>query len=201
MANFTKYFGKLTDHEGGYVDHPNDPGGATKYGVTLATWRTYGKDLTGDGKIDKGDVKVMTKQHALPVYKRAYWDALNLDMVVNQSVAEIIFDHGVNAGVSRAAKMAQYILKHNFRKDIEVDGQFGAISVAALNCVDQEKFFFRFKYLRLAYYNFRANKSEKGLADPANIFFHRELKVSPSDSAKVFLKGWLTRMASFKYTA
>lgn len=201
MANFNKYFSDLIEHEGGYVDHTNDPGGATKYGITLATWRAQGKDLTGDGKIDKADVKVMTKQHALPIYKRAYWDTLKLDLVDSQSVAEIIFDHGVNAGVSRAAKMAQFILKNYFLKPVVIDGQFGPKSVEALNSVNPAKFFERFKYLRQAYYNFRANKSEKGLADPVNVFFHRELKVSPSDSAAVFRKGWLNRVASFKYIA
>lgn len=199
MANFLKYFEKLIHHEGGFVNHPNDPGGATNLGITLATLKGQKVDVDGDGDSDIHDLKKLTKVRALPVYKRAYWDSLNLDKVDSQKVAEIIFDHGVNAGVSRAAKMAQYVLKNIFRKDILVDGQFGPKSVAALNSVDPVKFFDRFKYLRQAYYTYRANKSEKGLADPVNIFFHKELKVSPSDSARVFLKGWLNRVSTFQY--
>lgn len=199
MANFLKYFEKLIKHEGGFVNHPNDPGGATNLGITLATLKGQKVDIDGDGDSDINDLKKLTKVRALPVYKRAYWDTLSLDKVDSQKVAEIIFDHGVNAGISRAAKMAQYVLKNIFRKDILIDGQFGPKSVEALNSVDQAKFFERFKYLRQAYYTWRANKSEQGLADPVNLFFHKELKVSPSDSAKVFLKGWLNRVSTFQY--
>ncbi|MEC8572564.1 MAG: glycosyl hydrolase 108 family protein, partial [Pseudomonadota bacterium] len=46
----------IITREGGYVDDPDDPGGATKYGVTLATLRRLGLDLTGDGQVDRRDV-------------------------------------------------------------------------------------------------------------------------------------------------
>lgn len=201
MANFYKYFSSLIEHEGGYVDNPNDPGGATKFGITLATWRQQGKDITGDGKIDKADIKALKKEHALPVYKRAYWDSLSLDLVKSQSVAEIIFDHGVNAGVSRAGKMAQFVLQKYFLKPVVLDGKIGPQTLGYLNNIDAAKFFDRFKELRTAYYNYRTGKADRGLLDPVNIFIHRELGVTPSEKAVVFRKGWLNRVNSFRYIA
>jgi lysozyme family protein len=198
MAQFEQYFNQLIKHEGGYVDHPSDPGGATNLGITLATWRTYGRDLTGDGKIDKADVKKITKAHALPVYKRAYWDKLSLDFFHSQSLAEIVFDHGVNAGISRAAKMLQYVL-NGLGATLLIDGGIGAKTIQVLHTYPAKEVFEAYKKLRSSYYLHRSNHA--GLSPAEAAFFRNELQVSPSAKAAVFRKGWLNRVASFTYQA
>lgn len=65
----------ILSFEGGFVDHPNDPGGATNRGVTIATWRSVGYDKDGDGDIDVDDLRIITAQDAIDrVMKPHYWD-------------------------------------------------------------------------------------------------------------------------------
>ena len=58
----------IVAREGGYVNDPDDPGGPTKYGVTLATLQTYGRDLTGDGRITARDVQALGKAEAARIF-------------------------------------------------------------------------------------------------------------------------------------
>lgn len=60
----------IITREGGYVDDPDDPGGATKYGVTLATLRRLGLDLTGDGQVDRRDVASVSRSQAVDLFIR-----------------------------------------------------------------------------------------------------------------------------------
>lgn len=67
---------RILKHEGGYVNHPNDPGGPTNKGITLATFRRY---LKRNGTID--DLKALTTEQATAVYKAQYWDAVSADLL------------------------------------------------------------------------------------------------------------------------
>lgn len=60
----------IITREGGYVDDPDDPGGATKYGVTLATLRRLGLDLTADGQVDRRDVASVSRSQAVDLFIR-----------------------------------------------------------------------------------------------------------------------------------
>ena len=64
----------IITREGGYVDDPDDPGGATKYGVTLATLRRLGLDLTGDGQVDRRDVASVSRSQAVDLFIRHFLD-------------------------------------------------------------------------------------------------------------------------------
>lgn len=197
MANFDLFFNELLKHEGGWSDHPDDPGGATNKGITLATWTIYGSDLDGDGDIDVDDLKRLSNAQAAQIYKKQYWDKLKADQFKNQQVAEIVFDHGVNAGISRAAKMLQMILNVKFDKDLAVDGAIGPKTIAALNSVDQAQLYNDFKQMRIKYYYYRANILDK-VEIELREFFNKILKISPSNLAKSFINGWLNRVNSFK---
>ena len=78
--------------EGGFVNHPNDPGGATNMGVTLKTWKSQGYDKDGDGDIDVVDLKKITKQDAIKMLKNNYWSRWFADQIDSQAVANILVD-------------------------------------------------------------------------------------------------------------
>ncbi|MGY6531509.1 glycoside hydrolase family 108 protein [Glycocaulis sp.] len=121
-------FAKALDHvlkwEGGYVDHPDDPGGATNFGITLATlqgWR--GRSVT------KADVKALTKAEAGEIYKARYWDQCRCDELP-EGVDAIVFDAAVNHGPGRAARLLQEAL------NVGVDGIIGPITMGAAKGAD-----------------------------------------------------------------
>ena len=82
----------VLEHEGGFVNHPNDPGGATNMGVTLKTWKSQGYDKDGDGDIDVVDLKKITKQDAIKMLKNNYWSRWFADQIDSQVVANILVD-------------------------------------------------------------------------------------------------------------
>src|SRR5687768_4378075 len=86
--------------EGGYVNHPQDPGGATNYGITIADVRKYvKKDATPE------DVRSLTKAQAIEIYTSKYWKTNYYDCdTLDSGVDLAVFDFGVNSGPSRAKK-------------------------------------------------------------------------------------------------
>lgn len=110
---------RILEHEGGYVDHPRDPGGATNKGVTIATFRAYVKP---NGTVD--DLRKLTTEQATIVYKRQYWDKVSADLLpigVDYAVA----DFAVNSGPNRAARYLQRAL------GVPQDGIVGPRTIAA----------------------------------------------------------------------
>lgn len=90
--NFDQAFTKLLGHEGGYVDHPSDPGGATRWGVTERVARANGYT---------GDMKEYPQEHAKTIYKRSYWDAVRADDLP-PLIRYAVFDAAVNSGARQA---------------------------------------------------------------------------------------------------
>jgi len=85
----------VLEHEGGYVNHPSDPGGETKYGISK---RAY-PDV---------DIAELTKDEAADLYKRDYWDRIKGDDLP-VGVACVVMDYAVNSGISRASKALQSV--------------------------------------------------------------------------------------------
>lgn len=110
---------RLLAHEGGYSNHPDDPGGPTNFGITIFDCRKYLKrDATAD------DVRAMTQSEAKAIYRAKYWDALRCnDLPAGLDYA--VFDYGVNSGISRSAKVLQRTLS------VADDGVIGPVTVAA----------------------------------------------------------------------
>ena len=99
--NFDKCMSMLLAHEGGYVNHPSDPGGMTNLGVTKRTYDEYhGTDVTED------EMKALTKTDVEPIYRRNYWDRCRCPDLPT-GVDWAVFDFAVNAGTGRAAKALQ----------------------------------------------------------------------------------------------
>lgn len=106
--------------EGGYVDHPADPGGATNLGVTIGTLRAWRKK-----PVTKADVKALSKAEATAIYKAQYWDKVaGDDLPVGLDYA--MFDFGINSGPRRAVEFLQRIL------GVKVDGVIGIMTLEAV---------------------------------------------------------------------
>lgn len=112
----------IVAREGGYVNDPDDPGGATNHGVTIHTMRRLGLDLDRDGRITPTDVKMLTADQALDIFKRIYFYGAKIDMLPEPLQASV-FDMNVNAG-SNAVRILQRVLG-DLGYDIGVDGQIG----------------------------------------------------------------------------
>lgn len=133
MANFEKCFEILIGHEGGYVNDPLDPGGETKFGISK---RSYPNE----------DIKNLTIERAKEIYKRDFWDKINLDKINSFDVCLSIFDFAVNAGSATAAKLAQRTV------GVDDDGIIGSGTILAINKYDEEKFVYKYAILKIKRY-------------------------------------------------
>jgi lysozyme family protein len=106
-------------HEGGFVQHPRDPGGATRFGITRATLsRARGRPASVE------DVRSLAEAEAAAIYRRFYWDAVRADELP-QGLGLAVFDLAVNSGPARAVRMLQGVL------GVEPDGLVGPLTLAA----------------------------------------------------------------------
>lgn len=145
LQRFQTCLSRVLQHEGGYSDDPQDPGGATKLGVTLATARAYKLDMDGDGDVDKADMKALTPAAVGPVYHRGYWLASSAD-ACPVGLDYMVFDCAVNQGVGRAVKYLQRVA------GAVEDGMVGPATLAAVKRLDARKAVFAFSDLRDAHY-------------------------------------------------
>lgn len=118
--NFSRSLKLVLTHEGGWSDHPKDPGGATMKGVTLASFRKYVKP-TGT----KTDLRNITDDQLATVYRRHYWDAVS-GAELPDGVDYAVFDFAVNSGPSRAAKYLQKV------SGAPQDGRIGPATLKAV---------------------------------------------------------------------
>lgn len=122
--NFVRALPLVLKHEGGFVHHKDDPGGATNRGVTLSTFRRYVKP---NGTV--ADLKAITDEQVAAVYYRHYWAAVQAHKLPS-GVDYAVFDFAVNSGPSRAAKYLQAVL------GVAVDGIVGPVTLAAAQKAD-----------------------------------------------------------------
>lgn len=120
----------LIGREGGYVNHPDDRGGETIWGITVQTARRFGY---------AGAMRSMSRAEAVRIYRAQYWDGPDFAAVAAQSVpiAEELFDTGVNMGPAVAAQFLQRALNALNRqgkdfRDVKVDGDIGPATMEAL---------------------------------------------------------------------
>jgi len=210
MANFSLFFPKLMEHEGGYVDHPADPGGETYAGVA----RAYNPQWPGWKLVDAAKTKLglrspvastsyaainkalamepTMKPQLSSFYEKLYWDALQLDLVKSQALAEQLADHAASAGTGRPPKMLQFAANQVLgKKQLMVDGQIGPKTIAAINSVDQGKLLKAFVQLRRDFYEYRAGVRTPA---PAVLALLVDLNLRPDPKSKVFLNSWLARL-------
>jgi lysozyme family protein len=179
MPDYRDAIKKVLQHEGGYVNHPNDKGGPTNWGVTQKTYNDYMTKITGrayQSTID--EIKSMPIGNAINIYKALYWDKMSGDKIRKYAIAAAIFDQAINRGTSSAVKQAQRVLKKNFNyPSIAEDGVMGAGTLTALNTVDEAKFLNSYLQESILAYN-------------------KIVQNNPTQS--VFLSGWLKRVESLR---
>ncbi|KGM88449.1 Putative secretion activating protein [Roseovarius mucosus DSM 17069] len=128
MRDIAELASEIIAREGGYVDDPDDPGGATNFGVTIHTMRRLGMDLTRDGVVDALDVRALTRGQAVTLFLGHYYERPGIARLPER-LQPSVFDMYVNAGTN-AVKILQRLLRE-MGQGIEVDGLIGPRTVAA----------------------------------------------------------------------
>ena len=134
MQTVQQIAAEIVAREGGFVDDPDDPGGATKYGVTIHTMRRLGLDLSGDRIINSTDVRMISRSQAVDIFVRHYFELPRLGLLP-QALQPSVFDMYVNAG-SQAVKILQRLLR-DMGYGVAADGLVGPKTAKA--CKDAAK--------------------------------------------------------------
>ena len=113
---------EIVNREGGFINDLDDPGGATNFGVTIHTMRRLGLDLDGDGDVDVQDVKKLSRNQAVDIFVRHYFNKPRISQLP-EALHATVFDMYVNAG-SNAVKILQRLVQE-MGYDISVDGAIG----------------------------------------------------------------------------
>ena len=132
MIKFDDAVEIVLTHEGGYVDHPNDPGGETKFGISKRSYPAV-------------DIKNLTRAQAKAIYKRDFWDKVRGDDFPI-GVGLCIFDFAVNAGVDRAVRILQMTV------GTVQDGKLGNLTIGKANTLHRNDLIERFTANRILYY-------------------------------------------------
>ncbi len=181
MSNrFEEMVEHVFKHEGGYVDHPSDPGGATNFGVSIRALRQLESgnlaewDIDGDGDVDADDMRLLTKEQAREFYREHFWFA-ELDELDAPIHAGKLFDMGVNMGRRQAGRIFQRAIQR-FSTGLVADGIVGPATVNAANVLIRS--------------GQGAHAFVDLAAEQARFYFGL---VDAKRSREVFLLGWLRR--------
>lgn len=118
----------IVAREGGFVDDPDDPGGATNHGVTIHTMRRLGLDLTRDGKVDAADVRALTRAQAVDIFVDRYFTRPGLGGLP-ELLQPSVFDMQVNAGANAITILQKLLTAMGF--PCTADGALGPQTLAA----------------------------------------------------------------------
>lgn len=133
MKTVEEIAAEIVAREGGYVNDPDDPGGATNYGVTLATLQRLGIDKTGDGRVDVADVKALSRADASRIYVEHYFRRPRL-AELPASVQASVFDMYVNAGTNAIKILQRLVTRMGF--PATDDGMIGPATIRAATQAD-----------------------------------------------------------------
>jgi lysozyme family protein len=128
MQSVTDIAREIVAREGGYVNDPDDPGGPTNHGVTLATLRRLGRDLNRDGKVDSADIRALGQATAVDIFVHEFFERPRIG-ALPEPLHATVFDMYVNAGTN-AIKILQRLF-NDMRIAVDVDGLIGPQTVAA----------------------------------------------------------------------
>ena len=171
MADVTKLVPYIIKFEGGFVNDPDDLGGATNRGVCYRTYKLYcSRKKRPVPTIE--DLKNITDDEIADILKSMYWDACRADKIESQSVANAIVDWAWNSGTVTASKEVQKVL------GVTADGIIGNITLAAINSRSPLPLFGAIQEARKAYID------KICVSRPAN---------------RKFMKGWFRRVESLKF--
>lgn len=167
MSDFEKAIPVVLEHEGGYVNNPNDNGGATNYGISLRFLVTIDPTATID------DIKEMTKNKAIGLYKKHWWDKYNYGEIDSQLIANKVFDMAVNMGPQQAHILLQKAVNSAGPVNVLLcDGILGSETLRWTNRIDDSILI-------------------KKLSEQAALYYVK-LVYNKSNLVE-FLRGWLNR--------
>ncbi len=175
---------RLIAREGGYVEHPADPGGPTKYGISLAWARRVGLDLDRDGDTDRDDIRLIDRDTARTLYHGHFWALPCIDMLP-EPLQEPVLDWGVNAGPRVAIRELQKVANSFVRIvgsgmiPLIEDGVIGPRTADIASCVLGK----------------HGTGFHNAYAHARCEFYLRLVKANPANAA--FIKGWLSRASEF----
>lgn len=151
--------------EGGWSDNPNDPGGATMHGITLATYSAYLNRM-----VSKDELKKIAIEDVQQIYMINFWLPMKLQALDSQTIATAIFNIGINRGPHRTVTLAQGVLGYDVAK---MDGIMGPDTIRDLNALHNDTYFINSFVVRVkAMY---------------------EIIATHNSHEKEFLDGWLNR--------
>jgi lysozyme family protein len=139
-SNWDNAFKMMLASEGGYVNHPSDPGGMTNLGVTKRVWEEW----VGRESNEK-EMRSLTPEMVAPLYKRKFWEACHCDLLPS-GVDYLVFDFAVNAGPGRSAKILQTAI------GVTPDGGIGPITLAAVQAQDPVELVEKFSQAKEDFY-------------------------------------------------
>jgi lysozyme family protein len=137
--NFAASLTHVFRHEGGYVDHPLDPGGSTNRGITRATLAAH-----RGRPVSKAEVMTLSAEEAASIYRKSYWDAVKADELPS-GLDLVVFDAAVNSGPARAVRWLQQAL------GLAADGVMGARTLAAARARDAPALIASYSQSRLGF--------------------------------------------------
>jgi len=165
MARFDNIFQTVIGLEGGYSNHAQDSGGATKYGITEQVARRNGYD---------GNMRELPLKTAKNIYYQKYWIEPQFHKIKEYSIAEELFEQGINLGTSQATKNLQKSINLVCDKSLTVDGIIGSKTLKAYNkCKHKDDIYTMLNMLQARRYIEIVENNPK---------------------QKVFLRGWLRRV-------
>ncbi len=137
--NFLDALAAVLHHEGGFVNHPKDPGGMTNLGCTKKVWEEW----VGH-EVDEKTMRNLTPADVAPLYKAKYWDKVRGDDLPS-GVDYVVFDAAINSGPGRAAKWLQQTV------DVAIDGAIGPGTLRAVNSIPAAEIVEKYQQIRLEF--------------------------------------------------
>jgi lysozyme family protein len=173
MADFAAAIEIVLSHEGGFVDHSSDPGGATRWGVSLRWLARQDKlgDFDDDGDVDVDDIRAMTLEQAAEIYRTHWWERYRYGEIRDQEIATKVFDLAVNMGPKQCTLLAQDTCKR-LDQFVVSDGIMGPSTRTAINKLKPHWFMTEFRVRAADFYRLLAHRDQ---------------------GRRVFLHGWLNR--------
>jgi lysozyme family protein len=161
--------------EGGFVKHPNDPGGATNYGISLRWLQSMGIDVNADGAINEIDIRTLKPDNARRYFELFFWQNLGLETLPLR-VGVAMFDGSANMGFGRAVRQLQEACNLLNGSNLRVDGVLGPATREVVFALSKQggglNLCNNMLEVRVSYYNRLVQKNR---------------------NLKPFLAGWLNR--------
>jgi lysozyme family protein len=141
INNYPTALKQVLKNEGGWADHPSDPGGATMKGITIGTYRQW----KNNPNITKEQLRAISDAEVYDIYRQQYWNKIDGDYLPS-GVDYAVFDAAVNMGVGRATKLIQEAV------GVTADGVLGPKSLSAIQKANPKELIEKFSALKEAFY-------------------------------------------------